>query len=244
MVSTRKSTTAYKTLIGLCNKITRLNGVINPEGVNNLEVKLGCMCTIIKTHHYTKGQKYGHLASVIQQKKYRVVIGDTMWVHTVPNDPGAYSAQALGMGNAAVQCEQFVAEHKVLQASYADYLGVEEAAKELILYAIGNDSLAPLKRQYIGFGDTTIFAILNHLCMKTAIQMTTAQKHEYKTSRYNAPWDPTSSIIAYFTYLDRFQISLGHHGIATSNEEKTMAAGAKNVAKQNVYRGPDGHVGE
>ncbi len=131
------------------------------------------------------------------------------------------------MGNAVAQCEQLIAEHKVLQASYAKYLGVEEAAKELILYAIGNNALAPLKRQYIGFGDTTVLAMLDHLCMKTAIWMTTAQKHKYKTSGYNTPWDPTSSITAYFTHLDRFQISLGDRGIATSDEEKMMAAGAQ-----------------
>ncbi len=57
--------------------------------------------------------------------------------------------------------------------------------------------------------------------------MTTAQKHEYKTSGYNTPWDPTLSITAYFTHLDCFQISLGNRSIATSNEEKTMAAGAQ-----------------
>jgi hypothetical protein len=58
-----------------------------------------------------------------------------------------YSAQVLGMGNVAAQREQFVAEHKAFQASYVDYLGVEEAAKELFLYAVGNNALAPLKRQ-------------------------------------------------------------------------------------------------
>jgi len=41
-----------------------------------------------------------------------------------------------------------VAEHKILQKSYNDYLGVEEAVKELILYAIGDDALALLKKLY------------------------------------------------------------------------------------------------
>jgi hypothetical protein len=57
--------------------------------------------------------------------------------------------------------------------------------------------------------------------------MTTAQKHEYRTTGYNNLWDPTTSITAYFTQLDRFQVSLGDRGIATSEEEKTMAAGAQ-----------------
>ncbi len=134
---------------------------------------------------------------------------------------------ALGIGNSAALREQHVAEQKILQKSYNDYLGIEEAGKELILYTVGDDALAPLKKLYIGFGDSTVLKIINHLCLKMAIKMTTAQKHEYKTMGYNNPWDPTTSITAYFTQLDRFQVSLDDCGIATSEAEKTMAAGAQ-----------------
>jgi hypothetical protein len=227
MVDSSKSTSAYETLIGLRDKITRLNGIITPEGVNKLEDKLGGVCTVIKMHHYMEGQKYGHLASVILQEKYRIVISNNAWIHAAPANPGAYSAAALGMGNTAAQRKQFVAKHKVLQSSYANYLGVEEAGKELILYAVGHNALAPLKKQYIGFGNTTILLMLDHLRQKTVIRMTTAQKYEYKNAGFNAPWDPTMSIAAYFTSLDRFQISLEDRSIATSNAKKTMAAGAQ-----------------
>ena len=88
--------------------------------------------------------------------------------------------------------------------SHASYLKVEEAGKELILYAVGNDALAPLKKQYIGFGDETVLTMIVHLRTKTAIKMTTAQKHEYRTNGYNTVWDRTTSITAYFTTLDRF----------------------------------------
>ncbi len=118
-------------------------------------------------------------------------------------------------------------EHKILQKSYNDYLGVKEAGKELILYAVGDNALAPLKKIYIGFGDSTVLEIINHLHLKTAIKMMMAQKHEYKTMGYNNSWDPTKSITVYFTQLDRFQVSLGNGGIATSKAEKTMAAGAQ-----------------
>ena len=227
MGDSSKTSSAYDTLIGVRDKITRLHGIITPESVAKLEDKLGGVCTIIKTHHYEQGQKYGHLASVIPRDKYRIVISDAAWDHTAPADPGAYSTAALAVGNAAAQREQLVAEHKQLQTSYASYLGVEEAGKELILYAVGDDALAPLKKQYIGFGDSTILTMLDHLRQKTAIKMTTAQKHEYKTNGYNTSWDPTTSITAYFTNLDRFQISLSDRGITTSDEEKTMAAGAQ-----------------
>ncbi len=120
-----------------------------------------------------------------------------------------------------------MAEHKILQKSYNDYLGVEEAGKELILYAVGDDALDPLKKLYIGFGDSMVLEMIDHLRLKTAIKMTTAQKHKYKTVGYNNSWDPTTGITAYFTQLNHFQVSLGNRGIATSEAEKTMAAGAQ-----------------
>ncbi len=120
-----------------------------------------------------------------------------------------------------------MAEHKILMKSYNDYLVVEEAGKDQILYAASNNALALLKKQYIGFGNSTVLAIIDHLRQKTAINIATAQKHEYKATRYNNPWDPTTRITAYFMQLDRFQASLGNGGIATSNAEKTMVAGAQ-----------------
>jgi hypothetical protein len=74
MVSITKCTTAYETLIGLHDKITHLNGIITPESIDKLKDKLSNVCTSIKTHHYTKGQKYGDLASIIPQNKYRIIV--------------------------------------------------------------------------------------------------------------------------------------------------------------------------
>jgi hypothetical protein len=226
-MSSSSSHDAYDTLINLRDKLTRLNGVITPEAIDKLEDKLGGIFTVAKTHHYEDGQKYGHLASAIPEAKYRLVIANDAWTHTVPTDPGAYSAEALATGNAASTRKQFVAQHRIKQKSYRNYLSVEEAEKELILYAVGDDAVAPLKKQYIGFGDTTVLKMIDHLHLKTVIRMTTAQKFEYKTNGYNTPWDPMSSITAYFTQLDHFQVSLGDHGIVTSEQEKTMAAGAQ-----------------
>ena len=83
------------------------------------------------------------------------------------------------------------------------------------------------KKLYIGFGDTTVLGMIHHLCLKTAIKMTTVQKHEYRTTGYNNLWVPTNSITTYFTQLNRFQVSLGDHRIATSKEEITMVAGVQ-----------------
>jgi hypothetical protein len=115
-----KSNAAYNTLISLCNKLTCLNGVITPEAIDKLKDELGGIFMVTKTHHYKQGQKYGHLASAIPEHKYRLVIGNATWAHTVPGNPGAYSQAALGVGNSAALQEQHVVEHKILQKSYND----------------------------------------------------------------------------------------------------------------------------
>ncbi len=53
--------------------------------------------------------------------------------------------------------------------AYTEYLSAQEAGKELLLYGIGDDALAPLKKQYINFGNATIHSMIQHLCEKTAI---------------------------------------------------------------------------
>jgi hypothetical protein len=53
------------------------------------------------------------------------------------------------------------------------------------------------------------------------------QKYEYKTEGYKTPWDPTTSITAYFTGLEKFKNSLADRGTASSVKEMTMAAGAR-----------------
>ena len=80
------------------------------------------------------------------------MIANNTWTYTAPQNPGAYYAgAALGAGVSAAQREQLVANHKEEQVSYTEYLGTQEAGKELILYGVGNNALAPLKKQYINF---------------------------------------------------------------------------------------------
>jgi hypothetical protein len=85
-----------------------------------------------------------------------------------------------------------------------EYLGAQESGMELLLYGIGDDTLAPLKKQYINFGNATLHSMIQHLCEKTAIKMTTSQIFEYKAEGNGKQWDPTTSIMAYFTSHNKF----------------------------------------
>jgi hypothetical protein len=58
-----------------------------------------------------------------------------------------------------------------------------------------------------------------HLHEKTAMKMTTSQKFKYKAEGYGKQWDPTTSMIACFTGLNKFQTSLTNHGIEQASRK-------------------------
>jgi hypothetical protein len=132
------------------------------------------------------------------------VIANNTWAYAPLANPGAYTAAALNAGVNAAHQEQLVANHKEEKVSYTNYLRAQEAGNELILYSMGNDALAPFKKQCINFWDANVHSMIKHLRNKTAIKMMTSQKYDYKTKGYRKAWDPTMSITAYFTGLDRY----------------------------------------
>jgi hypothetical protein len=146
----------------------------------------------------------------------------------------------------AAQREQLVATHKVTIESHANYLKVEEAGKELILYAVGNDALAPLKKQYIGFGDETVLLMIVHLRTKTAIKMTTAQKHEYcvpheRIQHTMGPNDEHHSVFHHVGLLPDTAKRLWHRN---KRGREMHGGGGPNVDKQNVHRRTNARVGK
>ncbi len=150
-------------LVAQKDTITKITGIITPKSINTLKNELGRAFTILKSTHFNEGQQYGFLPTVIPKVKYRIVINNPTWVYAAPENPGAYAAAALGANVSTAQCEQIVAHHKEEQTLYADYLGAQEAGKELLLYGVGGNALTPLKKQYINFGDATIHSMILHL---------------------------------------------------------------------------------
>jgi hypothetical protein len=62
-----------------------------------------------------------------------------------PINPGAYAA-TLAAGVSVAHQEQITAQHREMQMAYTKYRSAQEAGKELLLYGVGNDALAPQKK--------------------------------------------------------------------------------------------------
>ena len=78
-------------------KITK-NSKLTHVGINKLESQCAKIAAAAKTHSYTQGQKYGHIADIITESKYRILISNATWVHAPPVNPGVYAPAALVAG--------------------------------------------------------------------------------------------------------------------------------------------------
>jgi hypothetical protein len=94
---------AYEILAAQKSTVTKIAGVITPEAVDNLENEIWGIFAILKSNHFDEGQRYGYLACIIPEDKYRVVIANNTWTYQAPDNPGAYAVTALGAGVSAAQ---------------------------------------------------------------------------------------------------------------------------------------------
>ncbi len=94
---------AYEILMTQKEAITKITGIITPKSIDTLENELGGAFTILKSTHFAEGERYGYLACVIPEEKYRIVIADPTWVYVAPVNPGANAAAVLAAVVSAAQ---------------------------------------------------------------------------------------------------------------------------------------------
>ena len=73
----------------------------------------------------------------------------------------------------AVQQAQEQAEHKIKDVSYEVNLGVTEACRGLIIYAVEDSTVAPLKEWYVKYGRCLPQSMMKHLRENSCVKMTT-----------------------------------------------------------------------
>jgi hypothetical protein len=135
---------AYKILVAQKDAITKITGIITPKSIDTLENELVGAFTILKSTHFTEGRGYRYLACVIPEEKYRIVITDPVWVYAALVNPGAYAATALAAG-----VSRSPRNTRKCRWHTPSILAHRKQVKELLLHGVGNDALAPLKKQYI-----------------------------------------------------------------------------------------------
>ena len=105
---------------------------------------MGEILTNHKAYHFTRRTDFGHLEVILTEEKYQDSINDQTFVYAAPMDQGAYDPNA-GNNMNATQRAQEETEHRRNNVSYEFYVGVAEACQDLIIYAVGDSAVAPIK---------------------------------------------------------------------------------------------------
>jgi len=74
MSASKESLAIYEAMVANKDNITRIIGDISPDQVDNLEEEIAWILTKFNSNHYTEDRMYGHLACILTQMAYQLVI--------------------------------------------------------------------------------------------------------------------------------------------------------------------------
>ena len=64
--------------------VTRILDDITPEAIKDLEEELGGILVGCKSHHFPRGQKFGHLLVISGEDRMRTIYANTGYTYVVP----------------------------------------------------------------------------------------------------------------------------------------------------------------
>ena len=137
--STNLTGSIRDSIIAQKDQITQIIGEITPESIDNLEEEVGGVAATVKSYHFDSGIDNGHLAVIIPQADYRIIIEDDGWEYEPPEELEEYDAAAVTA--TVAQRAVIEAQHKRKYESLLTFTGVSVGAKELIIYAVGEEAV-------------------------------------------------------------------------------------------------------
>ena len=93
--STNLTGSIRDSIIAQKDQITQIIGEITPESIDNLEEEVGGVAATVKSYHFDSGIDNGHLAVIIPQADYRIIIEDDGWEYEPPEELEEYDAAAV-----------------------------------------------------------------------------------------------------------------------------------------------------
>ena len=109
----------------------------------------------------------------------QTIYDDPAYTYVMPTNQGPYNITIDGHACAMVR-SQVEAIHNRLNENSLVHEGVCIGTNNLIIYTAGGDVVAPLRRRYIDFGDTTHQQMIKHIRTNVCIKMNTKEKDAFK----------------------------------------------------------------
>jgi len=201
--------------------VTKVIGQPTNKAIDVLQDELAKIATTIKTTLFQDGNKYGHLAIIVAEDEYRLIINNRVWFYAEPQHPGYYDA-SIDANTTEHEAKKKEAEHKEKLRLYQVFLGVEQALREKIVGAVDQQYLAALEEDYVGYTGTTPLLMLEHL-RKHCCKITNKDKTDL-ADEFQAQWDQTQHITTYFRMLEKVQKKMKRMKLQKDDSELVMQA--------------------
>ena len=168
-------------------------------------------------------QKNRTPGSKLGEDRMQTIYGGPAYKYLVPVDLGPYDTTIDGRASTMARFQAGVI-HNCLNDNSLVYRGICNGTIKLIIYATGEDTVVPLRRWYIGFGNTTPQQMMEHLRTNMCVKTNIKEKEPFKTQGHAQEWDTSKNIITYFKEIENFKEKLDSGGITTSTAEMATSA--------------------
>lgn len=198
--------------------------------VDTLEKELAAIASTVKTNLFPEGSEHGHLCCVLPNEAYGRIIGDPNYEFETPEAPEPYNPD-IDNTTGDLERKTMEAEWERHKADYQRYLGVQEALRTLIVSAVSETYLRPLKNEYSGYTQYTARRLIDQIITK--VKLTEKQKAAMM-DQIDFDWDQTEDFSAYIDTLELIQRRSARWGVNIT-EDQLIKAAIKQVYKCNVF---------
>lgn len=198
--------------------------------VDTLEKELATIASTVQTNIFPGGRQHGHMCCVIPNEAYGRIIADPNFEFETPEAPEPYNPDINEATN-AIERKTMEAEWERHKTDYQKYLGVQEVLRRLIVTAVNETHLRPLKNEYSGYTEHTARRLIDQIISK--VKLTENQKATMM-DQIDFEWDQSEDFSAYIDQLEIIRRRNARWGVEISDAQLTKAA-IKQVYKCSTF---------
>ena len=161
-----------------------------------LEDQVAMAASAVKTSQW--GGKHGHLALIINEKKYHLITATATRIVYRQVKPAVTDPSIDGKTSNFKRIKLLRAQDEKIREFHFQEEKYKKL-KEKIIEAVEEEYLSKLKKYYVGYSDKTAKSLLTRL-KTTWCKITTLEKGK-ALGVFCAPWDITSNITTYERHL-------------------------------------------
>ena len=155
--------------------------------VDTLEKELAAIAAKVKTTLFEGGDRHDHLCCVLPDEAYGQIIDNADYEFEEPEAPEPYNPE-INDNTPDHERKTLEADWERHKQDYQKYLGVQEVLRKLVVGAVSENYLRPLKQDYTEYETHTTRRLIDQIISK--VKLTAIQKANMM-GQIHFDWDQT-----------------------------------------------------